>query len=294
MRIGKFLVRIILWTGLLAALMHVSPVSAGPYPPAAGQPGSTAIGMDDPSLVGWATGIDVVRGPMDISNPAAGNASFGVPELALGAASGEAIDVVSLGDGGVASLTFVKPIVNGPGFDFAVFENGFGDNFLELAFVEVSSDGIHFFRFDSVSLTQTGTQVGGFDLLDPSDLDNLAGKYRQGYGTPFDLEELAGTPGLDVHHIVVVRIIDVVGSIDGNYATYDSLGNKINDPWPTAFDSSGFDLEAVGVLNAVTCGGDVNYDGDVDGNDLVRIALGLHSLALSDVSENFGRVDCNE
>ena len=46
-------------------------------------------------------------------------------------------------------------------------------------------------------------------------------------------------------------VVDVVGSIDPAYATYDSQGHAINDPWPTAFASSGFDFDAVGVLHAV-------------------------------------------
>jgi hypothetical protein len=41
----------------------------------------------------------------------------------------------------------------------------------------------------------------------------------------------------------------VVGSLDDRYATYDVLGNKINDPFPTPFASGGFDLDAVGVIN---------------------------------------------
>ncbi len=228
-----------------------SVVLAGPYPPAAGQSGSTAIYKDDPCFVAWATGCEVVRGPMDISNPSAGDASCGLPEDAIGKAEGTSYDVVSLGDGGYATLTFDAPIWDGPGWDFAVFENGFSDTFLELAFVEVSSDGVNFFRFDSVSLTQTDTQVGGFGALDPTNIHNLAGKYRQGYGTPFDLSELANTPGLDINHITHVRVIDVVGSIDDAYCRYDSQGHKINDPWPTPFSSSGFDLDAVGVINQI-------------------------------------------
>jgi hypothetical protein len=230
---------------------------AGPFPPAAGQPGSTAIFKDDPAFVGWATGIEVVRGPIDISDPGLGNASFGTPENALGPAQGTSTDVVSLGDGGMATLSFGAPIFNGPGYDFAVFENGFSDTFLELAFVEVSSDGLNFFRFDAVSLTATDTQVGGFGALDPTDLNNLAGKYRQGFGTPFDLEELAGTSGLDIDQILALRVIDVVGSIDEAFATFDSLGNKVNDPWPTQFASGGFDLDAVGVINQVPVPGAV-------------------------------------
>ena len=49
------------------------------------------------------------------------------------------------GDAGVAVMTFECPIADGPGYDFAVFENGFAPNpsepnimFLELAFVEAA------------------------------------------------------------------------------------------------------------------------------------------------------------
>jgi hypothetical protein len=46
-----------------------------------------------------------------------------------------------------------------------------------------------------------------------------------------------------------VKIIDVIGSIDSNFCNYDQYLNKINDPFPTPFPSSGFDLDAVGVIN---------------------------------------------
>lgn len=191
-----------------------SVVSAGPYAPPAGEPNSTAIYMDDPNIVGWATGITVQRGYVKIDEPQLGYVPYGNPGDALGEAEGDIFSVVSLGDGGAATLTFECPIANGPGYDFAVFENSFDDTFLELAFVKVSSDGIHFFGFDSVSLTPTNTQVGGFGTLDTTDLHNLAGKYRQGYGTPFDLEELADVNALlDVNDITHVRIIDVVGYV---------------------------------------------------------------------------------
>jgi hypothetical protein len=296
---GNYKSRAAFWVGLFAVAMAFSTASAGPYPPGAGQPGSTAIHMDNPAFVSWATGIEVVRGPVDISDPGGGDASFGSPELALGPAGGDSFDVVSLGDDGFAVLTFATPIVNGPGFDFAVFENGFGSDqvpgvyFLEVGFVEVSSNGRDFFRFDAVSLTPTDSQVAGFAPLDPTDLHNLAGKYELGYGTPFDLDELAGSPGLNVDRIMYVRIIDVVGSIDDSYATYDSLGNKINDPWPTLFASSGFDLDAVGVINTVTCEGDFDFDADVDGRDLARLASGLQPLELGAFTENFGCSNCN-
>ena len=240
---------------LVVAFLALPPAAAwaGPYAPAAGQSGSTAIACNDPQFVEWASGISLQRGPMDIGNPSAGLASYGQPEDALGPATTSAVShVVSLGDGGSATLSFDRPITNGPGNDFAVFENGVTDTFLELAFVEVSSDGKNFFRFPSVSLTQTTTQVGAFGTLDPTNLNDLAGKYRGGYGTPFDLSELDGvSPLLDVNAITEVRLVDVVGSIQDAYASYDSQGHKINDPWTTSFASSGFDLTGVGVINVV-------------------------------------------
>jgi hypothetical protein len=166
--------------------------------------------------------------------------------------------LVSLGDGGSITLGFSTPIANGAGADLGVFENGFASGgaglaFLELATVSVSSDGVHFFEFPAVSLTQTGTQVGGSGLLDASNLYDLAGKYTTGFGTPFDLSELAGvSPFLNVNDVTEVRITDVVGSINPLYGTRDSLGNLINDPFTTPFASSGFDLTGVGVLNMTT------------------------------------------
>ena len=149
-------------------------------------------------------------------------------------------------------LGFAQPITDGPGYDFAVFENGLSDTFLELGFVEVSSDGNNFFRFPSVSLTPTATQVGSFGVLDPTNLNDLAGKYRVGFGTPFDLQELSGvSPLLDIHDVKFVKIVDVVGSINPLYATLDSVNNPVNDPYPTAFASGGFDLDGVGVINQV-------------------------------------------
>ena len=221
------------------------------FPPSAGQPGSTAIFKDSSVLVGWATGCKVHRGYIKISDTSLtylgdNKANYGAEGSALGKADNAP---VSLGDGGYAVVTFDKPVTNGPGYDFAVFENGLNDSFLELAFVEVSSDGVNFFRFPSVSNTQTNEQVPTFGSVDATKIDNLAGKYRALYGTPFDLETLAGTPGLDINRVTHIKIIDVVGCIQPAFATYDSKGNIINDPWPTPFNTGGFDLDAVGVLH---------------------------------------------
>jgi hypothetical protein len=80
-------------------------------------------------------------------------------------------------------------------------------------------------------------------------LHNFAGNFPTFYGTPFDLAEI-NDPNVDVQNITHVKIIDVVGNINPEYASYDSQGNIVNDPWPTPFYSCGFDLDAVGVINS--------------------------------------------
>ena len=218
------------------------------YPPQAGESGSTAIYKDDPLFVAWATGITVTRGYKDISNPGLGYVTAGEPEYALGPPTGE---VVSLGDRGVAILTFDLPVKNGPGFDFAVFENG-SSGYLELATVEISSDGIHYFKFSTHSLTQTLVQIGSFGTPAAENLDNIAGKYIGTYGTPFDISKAPNHPLLDKNSIKYIKITDVVGSINPQYGTPDNFGNMINDSFPTPFDAGGFDLQAVGVIHQAT------------------------------------------
>jgi len=229
----------------LVYLLFSSPLWAQ-YAPPVGEEGSTAIKADSLIFNAWASNCIVNRGPMDISNPDLGLASFGTDSVASGIADN---GVISLGDGGFALLNFEIPIVDGPGFDFAIFENSFNNEFLELAFVEVSSDGENFFRFENTSNTQSEVQIESFGILDATKLHNLAGKYRGGYGTPFDLHEFSETSGIDIHNIIAIKIIDVVGNINDEYSTLDSQQNIINDPWPTPFESSGFDLDAVGVIH---------------------------------------------
>ena len=115
----------------------------------------------------------------------------------------------------------------------------------------MSSDGSHFSRFPAVSLTPSDIQTDPFGLLDTTNLHNLAGKYRRGFGTPFDLGTLLPSATLDINAITHVRVVDVVGSIDAPFSTLDSLGNIVNDPWPTNFETGGFDLDAVAVLHSL-------------------------------------------
>jgi hypothetical protein len=249
---------------------------SGPFDPQVGSGAKDAIPRGSSSFQEWASSVVSFNpGPQDIAIAGSPSANFGTPSNALG--SGGAI--VSLGDGGSITLGFATPIANGAGADLAVFENGFtsggaGLAFLELATVSVSSDGVHFFEFPAVSLTQTQTQVGGSGLLDASNLYDLAGKYIAGFGTPFDLSELAGiSPLLNVNDVTEVKITDVVGSINPAFGTRDSLGNLINDPFPTPFASSGFDLTGVGVINMATA--------VPEPSSCALVAVGLIGLAVA-------------
>ena len=223
----------------------------GPFCDSARTVGSSAVAGNSNSIVAWAASCTVERGYQDIA-VADARVTYGADEMAVGAVNmNDNLKVVSLGDGGTAIVTFGgMEIYNGEGPDFAVFENSFDDNFLELAFVEVSSDGEHFVRFPATSLTQTFEQVGGMGRVDPTFINNLAGKYRSGYGTPFDLDELKDSTGIDIEHITHIRIVDVVGSIDARYGSRDAMGNLVNDPYPTNNYAGGFDLDGVGAINA--------------------------------------------
>ena len=229
----------------------------------------------NPIFFGWARGWSgYVR--------ADGQTAFSDPSLALGPVTGDEFDVLSLGDLTAAQITagmpvgkvtlhvtdtlHPAPIRNLPGADFVVFENGVvsesgtggagvGGVFGELAYVEVSSDGLSFARFPSISLT-TGS-VPSYGTLDPTKIFNLAGKHVNAgancWGTPFDLAALANHPlvtagTLDLNNVRYVRIVD----IPGNGSFLDSAApvpHPIYDPWHT-FGSGGFDLEAIGVISA--------------------------------------------
>ena len=232
-------------------LFCYTPINAQFAPPF-GHEGNTAMYKDSSAFVAWANKCNIIRGFQDISNQSLGYTNVGDSSFAIGQAGTNG--VVSLGDGGVAILEFSSPIMDGNGPDFAVFENGFDNLFLELAFVEVSSDGIHFFRFPAISNTDTTIQTDGFGLTDASKLHNLAGKYRAEYGTPFDLSDLTNDALLNKQSITHVKVIDVVGSIQNQYCSRDVNNHKINDPWPTGWGNGGFDLDAVGVIHQQTVG----------------------------------------
>ena len=287
------------------------------------------------SVAGWAVFLSVhaYAGPFDEAGIAAESGAFRVwgthiaeyspaSGAEANAMSGNALGkadglTVSLGDlsqlelsngatSGSITLRFDEPIRNGPGWDFAVFENAFAINtesvFAELGFVEVSTDGEAFARFESVSLTdeRLNLPTPAFSGIDPTDVDGLAGKHLAGLSTPFDLNDLAhdsfvASGTVRLHDIRYVRIVDIPGSAsagepllaaNGTIAFADTAGNPILDPWnTTASGVAGFDLDAIGgryardtsyielirenmfKVGTDLWSGDLNADGVTDGAD---------------------------
>ena len=271
----------------------------------------------NPIFRGWAT--EVVS-----YEPAPGLAGqWSDPSMALGPVTGSNIDIVSLGHlnqdqiaqglpAGRITLSFDEPIRQGRGYDFVVFENAFvssidteagsfaGQMFAELAYVEVSSNGIDFVRFPSVSLTPE--PVGRYGTIEISNVYNLAGKHPNANGictgTPFDLKDIVDDPDVvsglvDVNDVKYVRIVDVPGSGDfhddaamhtdaGTWPDWDFyLGNhSIYDAWdasPAPDPSGGFDLEAIGVLREQEYAADIDLNGVVDVADLELLISALDS-----------------
>ena len=302
-----------------------------PVPSYVGPDGDGFIGganVINPEFLGWATGYDEYAPASGITWPT----FYGVPSKAFGPATGDQFDVLCLGelydqaspppvedtygnpvvsdpewigvhDPGRITLTFGAAIRNGPGADVAVFENGIIEAppsvmFAELAYVEVSSDGTHFARFPSVSLTgplpPPHPEEGSQSALDVTNVHNLAGKHTNAddssWGTPFDLDDLADDPlviagTVDLRKIQHVRIVDIPGS--GYFLDGDE--NPIYDPWWT-FATGGFDLDAVGVLNERP---DFDGDGNVDGDDadLLSAAVRASSTDLHFDMDGDGDVD---
>jgi hypothetical protein len=274
--------------GFLLMMSNLS--RAGPYSSglANNNPGAIDPGIPgfvgsavNPVFVGWATACTQYQPAPDVAP------GWDDPSAALGPVTGDNFDIVSLGDldaqqiasgvePGQITLSFNGGIRDGPGADFAVFENALGTQnsvFAELAYVEVSSDGTHFARFASISLTSG--LVGPYGNVDPTNIHNLAGKhinsYGSSFGTPFDLSELSSDPQVtsgqvNLNGLKFVRLVD----IPGNGSFTDSVGHPIYDAWLTT-ESGGLDLEAIGVTHA-WMGGDANLDGVVGPGDLAIVA----------------------
>lgn len=310
----------------VAWVMHVTAlrVPAGPYSGPVGGTGGDdepiagfVDGAPNPAFVAWADAV-VDYAP---ANPAELEARWQDPSLALGPITGDRLDVVSLGElsaadiaagmaPGSITLSFPGRIFDGPGADFGVFENaipGFSGTsvFAELAYVEVSTDGVHFARFEPVSLTDQ--PVWSLGTIDATDVYNLAGKHAHGHNdnqsptgapswaTPLDLAELAEHALvqqnlLSLDKIRYVRLVDIPGTGD----FLDGRGEPIYDAHPTS-RSGGFDIEAVGLLHLAEAG-DLNLDGQVSVADIDAITAAIQSDVrnlLFDYNDD-GRVDAGD
>ncbi|MBN2580437.1 MAG: autotransporter-associated beta strand repeat-containing protein [Pirellulales bacterium] len=246
----------------------------------------------NPLFRGWADGY-AVYDPFDLAEiQGYMGGVFADPGKTLGPVTGNNSDIASLGDmnatdiadwqadpetyhgPGVLTLTFSDPISNGSGADFAVFENGFiseggtgsaGQILAELGYVEVSTNGVDFARFPSVSLTPE--LVGAYGTSDPTDVYNLVGKHvnasGDSWGTPFDLQQLAGHPlvlggTVDLEKINYIRIVDIPGCgafqdqatslIDPTTGQPYTSDHDVYDAWET-WGSGGVDFEALGVIH---------------------------------------------
>jgi len=250
---------------LAMCLMTGTATWAGPFT----DPG---IGPSE-GFAAWADTVDSFT-PTSSGSPVSGGPS------GLGPADGV---TVSLGDLDASQIAASVPpgqitlqftsghIYDGPGWDFAVFENAtdfggfvpFPFLFAELGYVEVSSDGVQFARFPATSLNvPPGSGIPGdteidaafgtaFATINRTNVHNLAGASLAPLGTKFDLTDLSGDPlvlsgNVDLDSIEFVRIVDVPG--DGSFL--DQFGNGILDAWPTA-GTGGVDLDAVAARHFV-------------------------------------------
>jgi len=251
--------RILLLITLVACSQALEVAHAGMYsgPTQTVHPIDPAIPSASPLFKEWANAIDSTRthfaprGSTMIST--SGFNSLG--DL-------DAMQIANSESPGYLTVTFPQPIRNGAGADFAVFENGFNFGspnglFAELAYVEVSTNGGDFARFPSIStntapVTGSGA-VAGFDM---SNVYNLAGKHADGFGTPFNLDDVSSNPlviggQVNLNNIQFVEIVD----IPGNGSFLDSQGHPTLDNWLTT-GSGGFDFrlpvgKGVGVVNVV-------------------------------------------
>ena len=201
----------------------------------------------------------------------AGQSSFADPTQALGGPSGQgdlmqSLDVYRLGIGGSITLGFgPHAINNAPGDDFIVFADQFYVNgnptqdYAELAYVSVSSDGTNFATFPTLSLTPG--PVGTFGNINPANVSGFAGvnpvyanvdtntinpfDSSVAGGDAFDLSALSTQPqvtdgSVNLNDIQYVRITDAISG-----TSVDSSGNTIYDPGISAV------LDSVAVINGI-------------------------------------------
>ena len=224
--------------GLLGASTARSYWVSAELPGDALDPQSLVWWSDDEALNVWASEVLSYEPGEEV------NELYTNPARALGPAEGQPLQTLTLGEGGRVTLKLSAPLSERRGAELAVFENSFNHTFLELAWVEVSSNGRDFARLPSRYVRST--PLAPFEEQSPKGLTGLAGRLIAGASPRFDLYSLSAHPAValklvDLSSISVVRVVDVVG--DGR--ALDSAGEPIYDPYPTR-QSAGFDLDGVG------------------------------------------------
>ena len=185
-----------------------------------------------------------------------GQGEFGDPTVALSGPTGEgdyqqSLNVYRLGIAGSITFGFGdEAITNGAGADFVVYANPFyvngnpSEDYAELSFVSVSSDGIHFAQFPNIcNITQPVSMYGNIDPTLVSGYAGVTPVYANvttnainpfdpavAGGDAFDLSELDNSPlitegYLNLNDIRYVQLTDVVSG-----TSVDSLGHTIYDP----------------------------------------------------------------
>ena len=165
--------------------------------------------------------------------PGAGFGQDTFPQVVLGPPSGQgetsgSLDVLSLGKGGELELELVDfAVVDGPGVDLLVFENGF-TGYLELGVVAVSDDGLDWRAFPCAALLDGGvTGCAGTRpvFANPS------------LGISATDPSVAGGDGFDLFDVGLARARFVRITDTGTNRFYGPPGG-------------GFDLDAIAVINA--------------------------------------------
>lgn len=236
-----------------------------------------------------------------VSIAVAPNQDFGVPDdmldapVGLGDANGS-LDVYAIGTGGEVVLALDTAAVNGAGTDLIVYENPFltvlggWDAYIELAAVEVSTNGVDWARFPNDFAGPIGPYLQGAIQLgaDMTWFDGFAGVMPfaanppsvnpldvvSGGGDAFDLADLLNDPlvlagDVDLNFIQYVKLCDIEAGID-----VDTKGQVI---WDCGFPSfANADIDAVcsvnNTLNIVAGRPRVEFDLD-DSSGLLTLVI---------------------
>jgi hypothetical protein len=205
-------------------------------------------------------------------------------------------DVASLGTAGTLTLQMDPAVFDGAGADLMVCENPFYvtgtlQSFVEAAFVEVSSDGVHFARLSS-NYTGPNEPLPIFTGIHPARYRGFAGvmpvfahppevdplDVTAAGGDLFDLRELVDHPLvqadlLDLSDIRYVKLIDVQAGV-----ALDTAGHTVFDCGVGS--GSSCDIDAVVGLNTVENqdGGRPRVEADLVNGFLVIVLQDLNGL----------------